>query len=317
MLTNENVKSALLGLAVGDALGVPVEFYSRYELKENPVTGMRSNGAWRQPIGTWSDDTSLTIAAMESIARLKKFDANDIMKNFVRWLKEDKFTANDETFDCGNTTGAAIDNFIAGAPPSSCGMNDVRSNGNGSLMRIFPAVFFAYKKAATIGDALDIVHELSALTHAHEYSLMGCGIYYFVAAQILDGNSNLTDAVNAGLRNAKNFYSAQNKFAESMKVYERIFSDDFAALPEDEIKSYGYVVPTLEAAIWCLLNTDSYKSAVLTAVNLGKDTDTVGAIAGGMAGLFYGTEQIPAAWLDVLKKRQYLENIANNFFAAL
>ncbi len=112
MLTNENVKSALLGLAVGDALGVPVEFYSRDELKEHPVTGMRANGAWRQPIGTWSDDTSMTIAAMESIARLKKFDANDIMKNFVRWLKEDKFTANDETFDCGNTCGAAINNFI-------------------------------------------------------------------------------------------------------------------------------------------------------------------------------------------------------------
>lgn len=317
MLTNANVKSALLGLAVGDALGVPVEFYSRPELKKKPVTGMRSYGTWNQPIGTWSDDTSMTIAAMESIARLKKFDANDIMKNFVRWLKENEFNANDNTFDCGNTSGAAINNFIAGDPPSACGLNDIRSNGNGSLMRIFPAVFFAYKKAATIDDALAIVHELSALTHAHEYSLMGCGIYYFVAAQILDGNKNLSDAVNTGLKQAKDFYAAQDKFAEGMKVYERLFSDDFAVLPEDEIKSYGYVVPTLEAALWCLLNTDNYKSAVLTAVNLGKDTDTVGAIAGGMAGLFYGIDQIPAAWLDVLKKREYLENIADNFFAAL
>lgn len=317
MLTNANVKSALLGLAVGDALGVPVEFYSRPELKKKPVTGMRSYGTWNQPIGTWSDDTSMTIAAMESIARLKKFDANDIMKNFVRWLKKNEFNANDNTFDCGNTSGAAINNFIAGDPPSACGLNDIRSNGNGSLMRIFPAVFFAYKKAATIDDALAIVHELSALTHAHEYSLMGCGIYYFVAAQILDGTANLSDAVNSGLHKAKDFYAAQDKFAEGMKVYERLFSDDFAALPEDEIESYGYIVPTLEAALWCLLNTNNYKSAVLTAVNLGKDTDTVGAIAGGMAGLFYGIEQIPAAWLDVIKKREYLENIADNFFAAL
>lgn len=317
MLTSENVKSALLGLAVGDALGVPVEFRSRDELKENPVTGMRSYGTWDQPIGTWSDDTSMTIAAMESIARLKKFDANDIMKNFVRWLKQDEFNANDETFDCGNTSGAAINNFICGDPPSACGLSDVRSNGNGSLMRIFPAVFYAYKKAATDDDALNIVHELSALTHAHEISKMGCGIYYFVAAQILDGNKNLIDAINIGLQKAKDFYASRENFAEGMKVYARLFSDNFAALPEDEIGSYGYVVPTLEAALWCLLNTDSYKSAVLNAVNLGKDTDTVGAVAGGMAGLFYGVKQIPAEWLEVLKKRQYLENIAEDFFAAL
>ena len=317
MLTLENVKSALLGLAVGDALGVPVEFRSRDELKKNPVTDMRSYGAWNQPIGTWSDDTSMTIAAMESIARLKKFDANDIMKNFVRWLYEDEFNANDKTFDCGNTSGAAINNFIYGDPPSACGLTDERSNGNGSLMRIFPAVFFAYKKAATIDDAIDIVHELSALTHAHEISQMGCGIYYFVAAQILDGNNNLIDAVNSGLQKAKDFYAAQDKFADAFKVYERLFKADFAALPEDEIKSYGYVVPTLEAALWCLLNTDNYKSLVLNAVNLGRDTDTVGAVAGGIGGLFYGVKQIPAEWLDVLKKRQYLENIAEDFFAAL
>ena len=317
MITSENVKSALLGLAVGDALGVPVEFLSRDELKENPVTGMRSYGSWRQPIGTWSDDTSLTIAAMESIARLKKFDANDIMKNFVRWLYENEFNANDKTFDCGNTTGAAINNFIYGDPPSACGLTDVRSNGNGSLMRIFPAVFYAYKKAATIDDALAIVHELSALTHAHEFSKMGCGIYYFVAAQILDGNNNLIDAVNSGLQKAKDFYASRENFADAFKAYERLFKADFAALPEDDINSYGYVVSTLEAALWCLLNTDNYKSLVLNAVNLGRDTDTVGAVAGGIGGLFYGVKQIPTEWLDVLKKRQYLENIAENFFAAL
>lgn len=317
MLTQDNVKSALLGLAVGDALGVPVEFCSRDELKRNPVTGMRSKGVWQQPAGTWSDDTSLTIAAMESIARLKKFDANDIMKNFVRWLKEDEFNANDNTFDCGNTTGAAINNFIYGDPPSACGLKDERSNGNGSLMRILPAVFFAYKKAATIDDALAIVHELSSLTHAHEISQMGCGIYYFVAAQILDGNESLIDAVNTGLQQAKDFYAAQDKFAYASKVYERLFKADFAALPEDEIKSYGYIVPTLEAALWCLLNTDNYKSLVLTAVNLGKDTDTVGAIAGGIGGLYYGAKQIPYEWLEILKKRDYLENIAENFFDAL
>ena len=118
-----NVRAALLGLAVGDALGVPVEFSSRNKMKKSPVTGMREFGVWNQPIGTWSDDTSLTIAAMESISRLKKLDDVDVMKNFVRWLRDDEFTANNDTFDCGNTTGAAIDNFMYGMSPDECGMD--------------------------------------------------------------------------------------------------------------------------------------------------------------------------------------------------
>ena len=311
-----NVKAALIGLAVGDALGVPVEFSSRSAMKRMPVTGMRGNGTWDQPIGTWSDDTSLTIAAMESIARLKKIDKVDVMKNFVRWLYNDEFNANDKTFDCGNTTGRAIDNFATGASPETCGLTDENSNGNGSLMRIFPAIFYAYAKAETDDDALKIVHEFSALTHAHEISQMSCGIYYLIASQILD-EKNLADAVKIGLQQAKDFYSRQEKFLNYVEVFKRMFDENFYKLSEDEIRSTGYVLATLEAVIWCLLNTDNYKSLVLKAVNLGGDTDTVGAIAGGIGGLYYGLQEIPADWLKVLKRRDYLENLAEKFALAL
>lgn len=316
MLKIHNVKAAILGLAVGDALGVPVEFSSRSKMKRNPVAGMRANGTWNQPIGTWSDDTSLTVAAMDSIARLKKIDKVDVMKNFVRWLYDNEFTANDDTFDCGNTTGAAIDNFSHGASPETCGISHENSNGNGSLMRIFPAVFYAYAKATSEEDALKIVHEFSALTHAHEVSQMACGIYYLIAAQILD-EKNLTDSVKIGLQQAKEFYSRQEKFLDSVEIFSRLFKENFASLPEDDIRSSGYVVATLEAVIWCVLNTDNYKSLVLNAVNLGGDTDTVGAIAGGIGGLYYGLSQIPAEWLDVLKRRDYLENLSEKFALAL
>lgn len=316
MLTALKVKSMLLGLAVGDALGVPVEFTKRESLKRNPVVGMRSAGAWRQPAGTWSDDTSLAVAAMDSIINQKKIDYSDIMRNFSRWLYRDEFNANDVTFDCGNTTGSAISNFVGGATPENCGMTDKHSNGNGSLMRILPAVVYAYAKASTEDEALDIVHKISALTHAHPISLVGCGIYYFIAAQIFDGK-NLNDAINDGLKQAQEFYIRREKFMDALKVYHRLFDKNFAALPEDEIESYGYVVVTLEAAIWCLMNTENYKDSVLKAVNLGSDTDTVGAITGCISGLYYGLKEIPEDWLQTLKKRDYLENLAEKFFFAI
>ena len=316
MLEMHNVKAALIGLAVGDALGVPVEFSSRSKMKRNPVTGMREFGTWSQPIGTWSDDTSLTIAAMDSIARLKKIDKVDVMKNFVRWLRDNEFTANNDAFDCGNTTGAAIDNFMFGATPETCGITHESSNGNGSLMRIFPAIFYAYEKAETDEEALQIVHEFSALTHAHEISQMSCGIYYLIAAQILDGQ-NLKDAIKNGLKQAEEFYSNQQKFVDFTENFSRLFKENFAALPEDAIRSSGYVLATLEAVIWCALNTDDYKTLLLTAVNLGGDTDTVGAIAGGIGGLAYGLQEIPADWLNVLKRREYLESLAEKFYLAI
>lgn len=316
MFGANDVKSALLGLAVGDALGVPAEFSSRSRMQRMPVTGMQTGGTWGQPIGTWSDDTSLTIAAMDSIARLKKIDGVDVMKNFVRWIDYNEFTANDDAFDCGNTTGSAINNFLNGATPETCGMDEKHSNGNGSLMRIFPAVFYAYVKATTDEDALKIVHYFSALTHAHNFSKIGCGIYFLIAAQILDG-SDFKTAIQNGLEQAKEFYSQREEFADDVKVYSRIFEKDFADLPEDEINSNGYVVSTLEASIWCWLNTSSYKEVVLKAVNLGGDTDTTGAVAGGMAGLAYGVHEIPSDWLKVLKRRAYLEELAESFYIAI
>ena len=295
---------------------MPVEFSWREELKKNPVIGMREYGSWRQPAGTWSDDTSMALATMESLTRLKKIDYVDVCKNFVRWLEYDEFNANDETFDCGNTCGKAIRNFESGLSPDKCGLRDVMSNGNGSLMRIFPAVLYAYAKFDDEDAALDVVHKFSALTHAHPVSRMGCGIYYFITAQIL-ADKTLNDAIYGGLNDAKNFYDGRADFADAVKAYNRIFDKNFAALNEDEIQSSSYVVETFEAVIWCLLNTKTYKDALLKVVNLGRDTDTTGAIAGGLAGLYYGLENIPADWLKVLKKHAYLEDMAEKFFKSL
>ncbi|MBO4780106.1 MAG: ADP-ribosylglycohydrolase family protein [Selenomonadaceae bacterium] len=308
------LRGMLLGLAVGDALGVPVEFDSRRSLQANPVTGMLSGGSWGQPAGTWSDDTSLTVAAMESIARLGRIDFKDIMDNFLRWYERDDFTATGERFDIGNTTRSAIVRYSRKLlPPTKCGATDEYSNGNGSLMRILPATTYLFAKRGKIGsDELEIIHEFSALTHGHIISKISCGIYSLIAAQILSGK-NFSEAFTLGMSDAKKFYGSEKFFSQ----FARLCDENFAALPEDEISASGYVVHTLEAAIWCLLNTDNYKSLALKAVNLGEDTDTTGAVAGGLAGIIYGVESIPVDWLNTLKRRDYLEKISDNFAAAI
>ena len=168
MITLENVKSALLGLAIADALGVPVEFKSRNYLKKMPVQTMQGYGTYHQPAGTWSDDTTMTIATMESIARKKVVDYTDIMTNFAKWYKDDEFTV-DGLFDIGNTTGSAIKNFFRGNAPLSCGLKSEYSIGNGSLMRILPIAFYLYNKFG-----VDIDSRSSACNDSLWYLLSNC-----------------------------------------------------------------------------------------------------------------------------------------------
>lgn len=306
------VKGMLLGLAVGDALGVPVEFESRRSLKAEPVINMRGGGSWGQVAGTWSDDTSMTIAAMDSISRLGKIDYNDVMENFLKWYERDAFTATGKRFDIGNTTRGAVVRFSRRLlSPTKCGATEKNSNGNGSLMRILPATLYLYGTRGIIGeDELKIIHDFSALTHGHIISCMACGIYSLIAAQILDGK-NLSDAFKLGMDDAQKFYGED----EAFEKFSKLCDENFAALPENKISAAGYVVCTLEAALWSLLNTDDYQTAMLKAVNLGKDTDTTAAVAGGLAGIFYGAESIPTEWLATLKRREYLEQIAEDFAA--
>ena len=315
----KKIKSMLLGFAVADALGVPVEFKSREILQKNPVTSMHGFGTYNKPAGTWSDDTSMTLATMESISRLKKIDYADIMQNFSLWLESGKFTPFGKVFDCGMTCRRAIFDFstkIFGKTksPLKCGATDENSNGNGSLMRILPVVFYLYKIYGEnfSSDAMKTIHEISCLTHAHKRSQIGCGIYSLIAVELLSGK-NISDSIKIGLEKSKTFYADEPE----LKHYSRLFEKNFKNLPEAEIKSSGYVVHTLEAVLWCLLNTDNYKSLVLKAVNLGEDTDTVAAVAGGLAGIFYGLDEIPSEWLETLQNKNYLEETLEKFFGVL
>ena len=194
---------------------------------------------------------------------------------------------------------------IKSTDPLLCGDNDEYSNGNGSLMRISPMAL--YLNGNLTEDTLQLMHNVSKLTHAHIRSQMACGIYVFIATELLtDKNLN---AVRTGIQKAYQFYQGQDDFKTEMNTYSRLWAEQFAKIPEHEIKSSGYVVDTLEAAIWCLLNTDNYCECVLRAVNLGSDTDTVGALAG----LLYGLKNIPPLWIKELQRLDYIEKLCNDF----
>ena len=293
----------MLGHAVADALGVPVEFKSRAQLKANPVTDMRAYGTHYQPKGTWSDDTSMSVAAMEVLAT-GKVDYKKIMDNFAAWVNKAEFTATGEFFDIGGTCSDAIRRYKNGNPPLKCGNSSENSNGNGSLMRIHPFVLFA-EYSDFDGDRDRLITEASSLTHAHPCTLLGCLIYAEILTALL--RTPTKGAVRAAIKTASEKYKDHPQAGK----YARILNADIAALPENEIQSSGYVLHTLEAALWCLLNTETYTDCVLLAVNLGDDTDTVGAVAGSLAGALYGIDAIPTDWLTSLKKLDYLENLCS------
>jgi ADP-ribosyl-[dinitrogen reductase] hydrolase len=301
------IVATFLGLSIGDALGVPVEFMSRERIAQNPVTTMRGFGTHRQPIGTWSDDSSLAFCLAESLC--KGYDLNDIAKQFVGWYQKNYWTPHGKVFDIGIATAQAIQNVIHGVSPLLSGGNDEYSNGNGSLMRIMPIVFYIDNQP--IAKRFEIVANVSSITHRHIRSILACFIYTEYALNLIHGLDKIAAykamqiTVNDFIKNKKIFK------IEEINYFHRVLNNDIATYSEDTIQSSGYVVHTLEASLWCFLNTDSFEKSVLKAVNLGSDTDTTGCVTGGLAGLHYGLEAIPKDWIAVLVKKDAIISLAN------
>ena len=270
---NKKLKDAIYGLAVGDALGVPFEFKERLTFYCNDMIG---NGTHKQPIGTWSDDTSMTLATCDSIKNFGSINCDDIRGRFEKWLFNNQYTPFGKVFDCGFTCSEAIYNKE--------GSNDIMSNGNGSLMRILPLAFIP-------GISDEQIKDVSAITHAHDISKEGCLIYMRIAQGLINGN-NLSKLID--------------KIVYENSIYKRLRYIN--SIQENQIKSTGYIVDTLEAAIWCILHTDNYKDCVLKAVNLGGDTDTIAAVAGGLAGIIYGYNNIPMEWINNLQAKNIIDS---------
>jgi ADP-ribosylglycohydrolase len=301
------ISSLLFGIAVGDALGVPVEFRPRGSFH---VTEMQGYGTHNQPPGTWSDDTSLALCLADSLSR--GFDPADIAENFVKWHDEAAFTAHGAVFDIGISTGRAISRLKAGIAPENAGCAGVNENGNGSLMRIAPLVFYLADKPEA--ERFKITKAVSSITHSHPWSVAACYIYLEYLRKLALGMDK--DTAYADLY--RDFWRGNLHIgSDTVGKFDRLFETDIRTLPESHIRSGGFVIDTLEAAFWCFLTTDNYRDAVLKAVNLGDDTDTTAAVTGALAGLAYGLDGIPVEWLNVLAGSGEIRRLAGAMADAL
>lgn len=268
---NQKLYDAIIGFAIGDALGVPYEFKERGSFTCSDMTGY---GTHYQPLGTWSDDTSMTLATLSSLKEnAGRIIPEDMRTKFNYWLLYGDFTATGEVFDVGISTTKAL---RSGKP--CIGEHD---NGNGSLMRILPLAFVECND--------DDIRNVSAITHGHWISMEACVILVHIAKRLLNGETieNILPPL------------------QYEKPFERLSTID--KLDISRIKSSGYVVDTLEAALWAVSHkgdwSKCFKNDVLAAVNLGDDTDTVAAIAGGLAGIIYGLEA-DQEWVDALVNKE-------------
>ena len=301
-------KNGIIGFAIGDALGVPVEFKSREELKQEPIVDMVGYGTYNVPKGTWSDDTSMTLATIDSIIKTGKINTNDIADRFLKWFRKAEYTATGYTFDIGRTTIQALAKYELKLDiASNCGEDNEFSNGNGSLMRMLPVAYYCFAKNLKDEEILNLVKEVSSITHKHEVSILGCYIYVRYVLELLNGGNKAV--AYQRIKNI-NYNFFDNSIIER---YNRIIRNNINDYNVKEIKSTGYIVDTLEAVFWLFLNYNDYNTIVLRAVNLGNDTDTIGACTGGLAGIYYGTDSIKSKWRSNLLKYSDIIELCNKF----
>ncbi|OON69377.1 ADP-ribosylglycohydrolase family protein [Hymenobacter sp. CRA2] len=306
------IRAALLGLAVGDALGVPVEFENRAKRQADPVVDMRAYGTHHQPAGTWSDDASLTFCLAEAIA--DGYSPRKLAVYACRWYYDNFWTPHGLVFDIGITTREALYRFKTNPEDTPLvGGTDEYSNGNGSLMRILPLAF--YKSDTPLESRFRLIFDVSAITHGHIRSAVACWLYLEMARHLRAGQTP-AEAYATLCAEAPAQLRTLNVPAKEADHFERILSGRLPEVNVLAISSGGYVLHTLEAALWCLLRHNTYAETVLAAVNLGDDTDTTGAVTGGLAGLYYGEAAIPPEWLQVLARRADIEDLARRMAVA-
>ena len=301
------ISAVIYGLVIGDALGVPVEFEERDTYR---VVDMMGYGTYQQPAGTWSDDTSLTLALMEHLG--EKSNLKSLMDKFVAY-RDGYLTPFGYCFDIGIATNEAIERYLSGISPEVCGGKDERSNGNGALMRISPLVFLLLKNFNLINQ-VKVIKKYTTVTHGHPRSIVASIIYLFLLKDMLF-NDSLPEVLDSVQIKLEEIFSQNSEYWEEYENhFKEIFDEEFYHKSREEIKSTGYVVDTLKACLWCVGTTNSFKDAVLKAVNLGEDTDTIGAITGTLAGAKYSFESIPKEWIEKLVNKALIEEKCEQLF---
>lgn len=295
-------QGALIGLAVGDALGTTVEFAPPGTFE--PVSDIVGGGPFKLAPGEWTDDTSMALCLAESILESAGFDATDQMRRYARWWHEGHLSSNGRCFDIGNTVYAALSEFEQTGNPFS-GSTDVRAGGNGSLMRLAPVPLYF---AGSMSDAVRHAADSSRTTHGAIEAVDACKVMCALMVLAIRGisKSELLDATAFRLA----IGTAFDVDALAPRI-SQIVDGSFKIKQPPAIRGTGYVVDSLEAALWAFHHSSSFEDGVLKAVNLGDDADTTGAVYGQLAGCYYGVDDIPARWVATLAHCEMIAEFAD------
>ena len=294
----------MLGLAAGDALGTTLEFKSPGHFE--PVTDMVGGGPFHLEAGQWTDDTSMTLCLADSLIERRGFDARDQMERYVRWYREGYLSSKDYCFDIGNTTRSALEAFERTGEPYS-GPTDAKSAGNGSIMRLAPVPLFY---AANPREAIERCADSSRTTHGAATAVDGCRYLGALIVGAVNGVSK-EDLLSERYCPIPGYWQAHPLVDE----IDEVAAGSFKRRQPPQIKGSGYVVKSLEAALWAFYNSNSFEEGCLKAVNLGDDADTTGAVYGQLAGAFYGESAIPERWRSRLARHDLIESYAEQLFA--
>ena len=299
----DRYQGVLLGLAVGDALGTTLEFKPPGTFA--PITDMVGGGPFNLKAGEWTDDTSMALCLAESLIECNGFDADDQMKRYVRWWKDGYLSSTGKCFDIGGTVQGALKRYIDTGEPYS-GSTDQYSAGNGSLMRLAAIPLFYGNNAL---DAIHYAAESSKTTHGADTAIDACRYYSGLIVGALNGCSK-EDILSPAFYPENQSWNKNDLFGE---IYE-IVQGTFKSKQPPEIKGTGYVVKSIEAALWAFYHTDNFKDGCLKAVNLGDDADTTGAIFGQIAGAYYGVKNIPDSWVCKIAMKDKILMFADNLY---
>ena len=288
----DRFRGCLLGLACGDAVGTTNEFKRRGSFP--PLAGMTGGGPFDLPAGAWTDDTSMALCLAASLVECGGFDARDQMKRYLDWLEHGYMSSTGECFDIGTTTQTSLMRFKHSGDPFS-GSSDPNAAGNGSLMRLAPVVlkFFPDRD-----QTLHYCAKSSRTTHAAQECLDACRLYGDMLASALAG------------KDKEEILSSSPADLVTSEKLKDITRGAYQQKTRDEIHGTGYVVKSLEAALWCFWTTDTFEDAILAAANLGDDADTTAAVCGQIAGAYYGESGIPSDWLDKLVMVEEIRGLA-------
>lgn len=288
----DRAAGCLVGLACGDAVGTTLEFHEPGSFE--PITDMIGGGPFSLEPGQWTDDTSMALCLAESLIHCNGFNAENQMNRYCNWMNYGIPSSTGTAFDIGNTVRAALLEYERTGDPYS-GSADPHTAGNGSLMRLAPVPIFFFPDLEAI---MRYSGESSRTTHGAAEAIEACQLFSEYLFNALSGYTRDQILIN------KAFQPAEPKLQE-------ISGRNWDLVSGSEIRGSGYVVKSLEAALWCFASTNSYEEAILKAANLGDDADTTGAICGQIAGAYYGLSGIPTAWKQRLHDYSMIEGMAH------